>query len=169
MSSKVHNPATTKIIWTENKREHKAKVSVISRSKSRTDGFPLQMVGYVSYLPVTHFGSHFARNFDLLVPCVTSCAFARVSLWHCADPEAPLRVALWQIHLIRRHPLPFSHDLHRGSLLTGQRYLGHSELASCPLTILPQRPLPLTGQGIALMGLRLLMLTSATLLQSPES
>ena len=47
MLNKTLSPEKTRTLWTENRRAHKAKVSVTSRSKSKTDGFLLQMVGYV--------------------------------------------------------------------------------------------------------------------------
>jgi hypothetical protein len=102
-----------------------------------------------------------------------------------ALPPAPLRVYQYTMALCESrgpqsaagylantshsssYPLPFSHDLHCSSFLTGQRYLDHSELTSCLLTILPPL-LPLTGQGTAPTTLQPPMLTSATLLQSPE-
>jgi DNA mismatch repair ATPase MutL len=48
MSNKAHNQARRRIIWIANKKAHN-KVSAISRSKNKTDGYPSQMVGYVSY------------------------------------------------------------------------------------------------------------------------
>jgi len=118
--------------------------------------------GWSCFIRVTPFS--IAHNFDLFVPCVTSCASDTMAL--CESRGRQSAAGFWQIRLIRRRPLPFSHDLHCSSFLTGQRYLDHSDLTSCLLTILL---LPLTERGTAPTALQRPMLTSATLLQSPES
>jgi hypothetical protein len=63
MSSKTNTPATTRtLIWTEIKKVYKAKVSAISRSKSRTDGCPSQMVGHVSSSALSVCDWQFCQN-----------------------------------------------------------------------------------------------------------
>jgi hypothetical protein len=76
MSNKVLSQVRRRIIWIENKKAHN-KVSAISRSKNKTDGSPSQMVGCVSY-------SHpVVAVVDLLVPCVTYCVFACLTMALC--------------------------------------------------------------------------------------
>lgn len=71
----------SRTLWTENKRVHKAKVSVISKSKSRTDGYLLPMVGDVSFC-VSHPSypkQILEKTFDLMSAlCVTGPAPIRV-------------------------------------------------------------------------------------------
>ncbi len=45
MSNKALTPAKSRVIWTVNKKAHKAQALEILRSKSKIDGFPLPMVG----------------------------------------------------------------------------------------------------------------------------
>ena len=53
MSNRVHSLAKSRIIWIANKKDKLAPVWVISRSRSKTDGFPSQMVGAVLfYIPL---------------------------------------------------------------------------------------------------------------------
>ena len=119
MSNKVHSQARRRIIWIVNQKAHN-KVSAISRSRNKTDGSPLQMVGCVSYpCPLSPY-------FDLLVPCVTYCVFA------CFDYGiVRIQRARFESGLLATSPhssrlLHSSHDLHRSSPPVGPLYLSHS-------------------------------------------
>ena len=127
MSSQTNTPATTTtLIWTEIKKVYKAKVSAISRSKSRTDGCPSQMVGDVSFSALAVCDWQFLPEFDLLRPLRYPPPPARV----LPMPLHRIRKTCWPAarrsgtsHSLRRLPSHFSHDLHHSSTLVGQQAL----------------------------------------------
>ena len=129
MPTKTLRPVKKTNPWTENRKEDKAKVSTISKSKSRTDGSPLQTVGLVSYsLARSPCFSSLPEKWLCVLPCVTGGVCAHRSVRRCAtDFHGPPT----QPSAAFAGPTPvhssscffsFGHDSHQKAPITGHPY-----------------------------------------------
>ncbi len=110
--NKVHNQARSRIRWTENKKESN-KVSEISRSKNRIDGFPSQMVGSVSIL---HFRF---RLYVIARPLRDSTARLRLDYGIVRTRWSGSPASYLGDSSHSSHPFPHNHDLHPSFPLVG--------------------------------------------------
>ena len=160
--------------WTESRKVDKAKVLLISRSKSKTDGSPLPMVGAVSY-PVA-LSPLFYRTRNETVP-----SLALPIAYGCAAPLEMVQKTRWSYHVrtaavglrvpyhLSSAPSKFAMNCTKAHLPQVSGTWTTQRTAPCLLTVLlPMNPTAME-QGRIPTSLLHLMLTSATLLQWLES
>ena len=173
MSNRTLSLVKSRNIWIEIKRVHKAKVSVTSRSKSKTDGYLSQMVGNVSFLYTTPFCATILAKDMICCPLRYGTTPARLQgrqLYESEECTTVQRVLRQRPHSLRFYSS--SHDLHRSALgRRSTRYFDHSGRmkSTCLLEDRPRRHPSHRRPGTPRELLLRQMLTYVTLLQSLAS